>query len=63
MAATIPTIEAHPVGVTTGEWCAACALPSAMTVTVAIVASRSLRIITHVHGTLCQDCGDLVVTR
>ena len=42
----------------TGIWCVACALPSAVRVTLAEVVVETLSVSRWMKGTFCYDCGD-----
>lgn len=57
MPASILRLEVHRVSEYEPGWCDACALPSAMVATFAVVNSATLRVVTRWTVTSCLDCG------
>lgn len=49
-------LEVHALNVTTGHWCATCALPSGIKATIVVVDGRTLRIVQRMPTFRCTEC-------
>lgn len=58
MPATILRIEAHVIDIRREGWCPTCALPSVLTVELALVWPDSLKVWSTFTRTFCPECGE-----